>query len=78
MSQHPVRVLTCDKPLCAARFVHTTGSSKPLVPLSQLRRTARLEGWKRTRGNRDYCPQHNPWPGFAAWATAKPQAGATS
>jgi hypothetical protein len=69
----PVRVLTCDKPLCPARYVVDT---KGLVPLATLRRAARLEGWKRTRGNRDYCPRHNPWPGLAAWALNQPAGGA--
>lgn len=67
MSRHPVRVLNCDKPLCKARFTHPSWITKQLVPLSTLRRAAREQGWKRTRGNRDYCPQHNPWPGIAAW-----------
>lgn len=72
MSQHPVRFLVCDKPLCTARYVYP-GRARQLVALSVLRRQAKQDGWKRTRGNRDYCPQHNPWPGFAAWAN-----GATS
>ncbi|MET9012267.1 hypothetical protein ABZX74_15315 [Streptomyces olivaceoviridis] len=75
MSQHPVRFLTCDKPLCTARFVHDGWTTKQLVPLSTLRQAARQQGWKRTPGNRDYCPAHNPWPGVAAWATATPTGG---
>jgi hypothetical protein len=78
MSRHPIRFLTCDKPLCGARYVHAAWSSRQLVPLSTLRRAARTEGWKRTRGNRDYCPRHNPWPGLAAWATTTPSTGVTS
>jgi len=74
VSQHPVRYLVCDKPLCTARYLHTSWAAKQLVPLSVLRRAARAEGWKRTAGRRDYCPDHNPWPGFAAWATAQPTA----
>lgn len=70
MSRHPVRYLVCDKPLCTARFVHGGWSTRRLVPLSTLRRAARERGWKRTRGNRDYCPNHNPWPGITAWAKA--------
>jgi hypothetical protein len=72
MSRVPVRILTCDKPLCTARFV---AAEQRLVPLATLRRTARQQGWKRTRGNRDYCPDHNPWPGFAAWALANTTVG---
>lgn len=76
MSQHPVRFLVCDKPLCTARYVYGGWSRRQLVALSTLRRAARQQGWKRTPGNRDYCPAHNPWPGFAAWATATPTGGA--
>ena len=65
MTRTPIRVLTCDKPLCPARFV---ADAKGLVSEGVLRRSARQQGWKRTRGNRDYCPNHNPWPGCAAWA----------
>lgn len=68
MSRHVVRFLTCDKPLCAVRFIHPTWTTRQLVPLSTLRRTAREHGWKRTTGGRDYCPSHNPWPGLASWA----------
>ncbi len=68
MTRTPIRVLTCDKPLCPARFV---ADAKGLVSEGVLRRSARQQGWKRTRGNRDYCPNHNPWPGFAAWALPK-------
>ncbi|MFM9616773.1 hypothetical protein ACKI14_02285 [Streptomyces turgidiscabies] len=69
MSRHAVRVLSCDKPYCKTRFINPEWSVRRLVPLSTLRRAARERGWKRTRGNRDYCPQHNPWPGFAVWAS---------
>lgn len=70
MSRRRVRVLACDKPLCTARFVV---AGRHLVSEGVLRQNARAAGWKRTKGNRDYCPAHNPWPGFAAWAIAKPQ-----
>ncbi|MEU3529402.1 hypothetical protein AB0E62_37115 [Streptomyces sp. NPDC038707] len=73
MSQRPVRSLVCDKPLCTARFVI---ARKRLVSEGTLRRAARQQGWKRTPGNRDYCPDHNPWPGFTAWATTTPTGGA--
>lgn len=66
MSQVPVRIITCDKPLCTA---HYALAQQRLVPLSTLRQAARDDGWKRTRGNRDYCPRHNPWPGMAAWVS---------
>lgn len=70
MSQHPVRFLVCNKPLCNAQFVHAEWATRQLIPLSTLRRGARQQGWKRTSGGRDYCPRHNPWPGLAAWVAA--------
>lgn len=76
MSQYPIRFLVCDKPLCTARFVYGGRRSKQLVPLSTLRRAARQKGWRRTRGNQDYCPDHNPWPGLAAWALQTQAGGA--
>lgn len=66
-----MRYLACDKPLCSARYIHPAWFSKKLVPLSTLRQAAKRDGWKRTSGRRDYCPNHNPWPGFSAWALAK-------
>lgn len=71
MSQHRVRHLECDKPGCTARYFHGDGTAAEGV----LRHNARAAGWKRTKGNRDYCPAHNPWPGFAAWTTAQPTGG---
>jgi len=73
VSRRTVRYLVCDKPLCTARYVHGGQSSRTLVPLSTLRQAAKRDGWKRTSGRRDYCPDHNPWPGFAAWAVARPE-----
>lgn len=70
MSKHLVRLLVCDKPSCTAAFVHGSQPKQQFVPLSTLRRAARQQGWRRTRGNRDYCPKHTPWPGVAAWAQA--------
>ncbi|MFI7294027.1 hypothetical protein [Streptomyces sp. NPDC050121] len=67
MSRHRVRHLVCDKPLCTARYIHGDGTA----PETVLRHHARAAGWKRTKGNRDYCPEHNPWPGFGAWALSK-------
>lgn len=60
------RVLTCDGHDCTARF--TTGRS--LTALTVLEHQARAAGWSEKNGQH-YCPQHKPWPGFAAWATAK-------
>lgn len=68
MTRTPIRIITCDKPLCTARFTHPSWTSRRLIPLSTLRSAAREKGWKRTTAGRDYCPQHNPWPGLAAWA----------
>ncbi|MYS15066.1 hypothetical protein [Streptomyces sp. SID4982] len=72
MSRRLIRSLTCDKPLCTAEFI---ASDKEPVTEGELRHNARETGWKRTPGNRDYCPSHNPWPGLAAWALA-PEGGA--
>jgi hypothetical protein len=78
VSQRPIRFLVCDKPLCKAKFLHTAWTMRQLVPLSTLRQAARRQGWKRTTGGRDYCPNHNPWPGLTAWATATPSTGGAS
>ena len=59
------RFLACDGFGCTARFVRSG-----MTPLTVLRHDSRFAGW-RERGGRDYCPQHRPWPGLAAWATAK-------
>lgn len=67
MSRRLVRTLTCDKPGCTARFLHGTGVR--LTPYTVLRHTSRAAGWSGTEG-RDYCPEHEGWPGFAAWALA--------
>ncbi|MFB6955530.1 hypothetical protein ACFCYB_00485 [Streptomyces sp. NPDC056309] len=65
MSRRLVRFFTCDKPRCCARLVHGTGIR--LTPLTVLRHTARAAGWAEETG-RDYCPNHQAWPGIAAWA----------
>ncbi|MET8694787.1 hypothetical protein ABZV65_19840 [Streptomyces bauhiniae] len=65
MSRHQVRSLVCDKPACTAQY------GKGLGTEGELRKAARQAGWKRTPGNRDYCPDCNPWPGLAAWALAQ-------
>lgn len=59
-----VRHLACDKPLCTARFFSGPGSD----PETVLRHKARAAGWQE-QADRDYCPNHKPWPGFTAWAT---------
>ena len=61
-----IRVLACDGWSCPARF--STGRS--LTALTVLEHQARAGGWSEKQG-RHYCPQHKPWPGLAAWATAK-------
>lgn len=71
MSQHRVRFLVCDKPLCTAQFFSGDGRA----PETVLRHEARKAGWRRTPARRDYCPDHNPWPGLAAWATDTPTGG---
>ena len=60
------RFLACDGFGCTARF--STGRS--LTALTVLEHQARAAGW-REKDARHYCPQHRPWPGLAAWATAK-------
>ncbi|MGW6292464.1 hypothetical protein [Streptomyces sp. NPDC055058] len=67
MSLRPVRFLTCDKPGCRARFIH--GTNARLTPPTVLRHEARAAGWSGKDG-RDFCPDHEPWPGLAAWATS--------
>ncbi|MEU3945404.1 hypothetical protein [Streptomyces sp. NPDC029526] len=67
MSRRLVRTLTCDKPGCAARFLHGTGVR--LTPYTVLRHTSRAAGWNGAEGQ-DYCPAHEGWPGFAPWALA--------
>jgi hypothetical protein len=66
MSLHRVRHLTCDKPLCTARYIHGNGTS----PETVLRHHARANGWREDNG-RDYCPRHQPWPGITAWTSRK-------
>ena len=70
MSRHRARFLTCDKPLCTARYLHADGTG----PETVLRHQARAAGWHENKG-RDYCPNHRPWPGITAWAAA-PTGGA--
>ncbi|WP_338683841.1 hypothetical protein QD712_25550 [Streptomyces acidiscabies] len=69
MSLHRVRFLVCEKPLCTARYFPGDGTA----PGTVLRQHARAAGWREHEG-RDYCPDHLPWPGFTAWATATPAA----
>lgn len=61
-----LRVLTCDGHGCTARFTIGHG----LTALTVLEHQARAAGWRESTG-RHYCPQHKPWPGLTAWATAK-------
>jgi hypothetical protein len=65
VAERLVRFLTCDKPGCTARFLHGTGI--PLTPAAVLRHNARAAGWTE-KDDRDYCPTHQGWPGFTAWA----------
>ncbi|MER6832652.1 hypothetical protein ABT320_01455 [Streptomyces cellulosae] len=64
MAERLVRFLSCDKPGCTARFVH--GTERHLTPPTVLRHEAHAAGW--TTDNGDYCPTHQGWPGFTAWA----------
>jgi hypothetical protein len=66
MATRLIRVLACDGHGCTVRF--STG--RGLTALTVLEHQARAAGWREKDGLH-YCPQHQPWPGIAAWATAK-------
>lgn len=64
MSRVLVRRLTCDGNDCTATFLNEPG----VFGIDALRSQARTAGWRKGRGDSDYCPEHRPpWPGLAAW-----------
>lgn len=65
MTSRLVRLLTCNKPGCGARFIH--GTARHLTPPTVLRHSAHAAGWT-TKDTHDYCPSHQPWPGVEVWA----------